>query len=204
MWLLESWFGNVCHGSCQSDQSRRVTLFHTEVRAGKTKWCFVSKTFIRAVKAVMSENITAFFFFLSPRCLHYCKTKLMKLQSIQLSSYTKNPKEGNFVFSDSRARIKFSFSKAQWEEQLRGGKKAHLPEPFTEAVVKSSGASCLCDLSSLERARGVRAWLMLAFSQWSVNSTRSLNDVSTGSKGNRWLRAQEAERLPEQPLARHW
>lgn len=149
-------------------------------------------------------RILLLFFFLSPRCLHYCKTKLMKLQSIQLSSYTKNPKEGNFVFSDSRARIKFSFSKAQWEEQLRGGKKAHLPEPFTEAVVKSSGASCLCDLSSLERARGVRAWLMLAFSQWSVNSTRSLNDVSTGSKGNRWLRAQEAERLPEQPLARHW
>lgn len=145
-----------------------------------------------------------YFFFLSPRCLHYCKTKLMKLQSIQLSSYTKNPKEGNFVFSDSRARIKFSFSKAQWEKQLRGGKKAHLSEPVTEAVVKSSGASCLCDLSSLERARGVRAWLKLAFSQCSVNSTRSLNDVSTGSKGNRWLRAQEAERLPEQPLARHW
>lgn len=49
MWLLESWFGNVCHRSCQSDQSRCVTLFPTEVPGGKTKWCFISKDFIRAV-----------------------------------------------------------------------------------------------------------------------------------------------------------
>lgn len=46
--------------------------------------------------------------------------------------------------------------------------------------------------------------LKLAFSQWSVNNPQSLNDVRGASKGRRWVREKEAQRLLEQPLARHW
>lgn len=71
-------------------------------------------------------------------------------------------------------------------------------------LIKSSKAAWQWPQSCSYDQGNAGGKLKLAFSQWSVNNPQSLNDVRGASKGRQWVREKEAQRLLEQPLARHW